>query len=131
MLKKTIEYTDFLGNTQKEDFYFNLTKAELTEMQLEVEGGFNNYIDRIVKAKSTPELIKVFKELILKSYGQVSPDGKKFLKSDELRKEFEASAAYDALFMELASNDKAAAEFIAKIVPAGLGEQVQNKIENK
>lgn len=130
MLKKTIEFEDLNGNKQTEECYFNLTKTELTQMQLEMEGGFQNYIDRIVKAKSTPELVKVFKEMILRSYGIPSPDGKKFVKTEELRKEFESSLAYDALFMELATNDKAALDFVTRIVPAGLSEQVQKQIDN-
>lgn len=131
MLKKTIEYTDFLGNKQTEDFYFNLTQTELTEMQLEVEGGFTNYIERISKAQSTPEIVKVFKEMILKAYGQISPDGKRFIKSQVLRDEFESSAAYDALFMELATNDEAAVEFVSGIIPAGLSKELKNQIEAK
>ena len=82
MLKKTIEYTDFNGEERKEDFYFNLTTAEIMEMEMGVAGGFSEMIQRIVDAKDTPSIIKIFKELILKAYGEKSPDEKRFIKSE-------------------------------------------------
>ena len=84
MLKKTIEYTDFNGEERKEDFYFNLTTAEIMEMEMGVAGGFSEMTQRIVDAKDVPSIIKIFKELILKAYGEKSPDGKRFIKSEEL-----------------------------------------------
>lgn len=84
MLKKTISYTDYDGNKREEDFYFNLNKAELAEMELSTTGGIQNYINRIVAAQDTATLVKIFKELILKAYGQKSLDGKRFIKNDEL-----------------------------------------------
>ena len=85
MFKKTIKYTDFDGVERKEDFYFNLTKAELLEMQMSIDGGLKGYLERIVKTQSQPELVKMFKEIIMKAYGEKSPDGKRFMKSDEIR----------------------------------------------
>ena len=117
MFKKTIEYTDFDGNVRKEDFYFNLTKAELLEMQLSMDGGLKGYLERIIKTQSTPELIKMFKEIIMKAYGEKSPDGKRFMKSDEIRQNFECTEAYSELFMELATNSDAAADFINALLP--------------
>lgn len=117
MLKKTIKYTDYDGVERSEDFYFNLTKAELTEMNLSVKGGLENLIKQIVAAQDTPEIIKIFKEIILKSYGQKSLDGKRFIKSPELTEEFTQTEAYSELFMELATNADAATAFINGIVP--------------
>ena len=118
MLKKTITYTDYNGVECTEDFYFNLSKAELMEMEMSTAGGLAEKIQKIVAAQDAPSIIKVFKELVLKAYGQKSPDGKRFVKSDELATAFSQTEAYNQLFMELASDADAAAEFINGIVPA-------------
>lgn len=117
MLKKTITYTDFNGIERTEDFYFNLTKAEIAEMELEVPGGMTTMIERITKTQDTPSLIKVFKELILRSYGKKSDDGRRFIKNKELVEEFKDSEAYSELFMELATNAEAASAFVNGITP--------------
>lgn len=117
MLKKTITYTDYNGNERTEDFYFNLTKAEIMEMELGTTGGLSEMIQRIVSAQDAPAIIKIFKELVLKAYGQKSADGKRFIKSDELSTEFAQTEAYSQLFMELATDADAAAKFVNGIVP--------------
>lgn len=127
MLKKEISYVDFLGVERKETFYFNLTESELTEMELKVSGGFASYLKRIVEAKSTPELIEVFKKIIINSYGEISEDGRRFIKSKELSENFSHSAAYDALFMELSTNAEAASDFINGIVPSRISKQLVEK----
>ena len=120
MLKKTITYTDYNDNTRTEDFYFNLTKAEIMEMEMSTNGGMAEMIQRIVAAQDAPAIVKIFKELVLKAYGQKSPDGKRFIKNDELREEFAQTEAYSQLFMELATDADAAAKFVNGIMPAGL-----------
>lgn len=117
MLKKTIVYTDYNGNERKEDFYFNLSKAEAVEMQLGTTGGLSKMIENIIAAQDTPALIKIFKELVLKSYGKKSDDGRRFIKSPEIAEEFSQTEAYSILFMELATDDVAAAEFVNGITP--------------
>lgn len=118
MLKKSITYTDYNGVERTEDFYFNLSKAEVMEMELSTSGGLAEMITRIVAAQDAPAIIKVFKDLVLKSYGVKSPDGRRFEKSDELRDEFAQTEAYSQLFMELATDADAAAKFVNGIVPA-------------
>lgn len=117
MLKKTITYTDYNGVERTEDFYFNLTKAELMEMEMGTSGGFAEMIQRVIAAKDAPTIIAVFKDIILKSYGQKSPDGRRFIKSEQLREEFSQTEAYSILYMELATNDEAAANFVNGIMP--------------
>ena len=112
MLKKTVTYTDYNGVERTEDFYFNLTRSELMEMHLTTEGGMDEKINSIIKAKSQPELEKLFKEILLKSYGKKSPDGRLFMKNDEIRAEFEASPVYDELYMKLFTDENAAADFV-------------------
>lgn len=119
MLKENITYTDYNGSERTEDFYFNLTKAEIMEMELSTTGGLSEMISRIVAAKDAPAIIKVFKDLILKAYGQKSADGKRFIKSKELSDEFAQTEAYSILFMRLATDADAAAKFVNAIVPAG------------
>lgn len=117
MLKKTINYVDYNGNERNEDFYFNLSKAELLEMETSVAGGFAGLIQSIINTQDTPSLIKIFKDLILKAYGRKSPDGKRFEKSEELSTEFTQTEAYSNLFMELALNAEAASVFINGVIP--------------
>lgn len=117
MLKKTITYKDYNDVERKEDFYFNLTKAEVMEMEMSEVGGMAEMIRKIVDAKDAPAIIKVFKDLILKAYGEKSADGKRFIKSAEISEAFAQTEAYSQLFMELASDSDAAANFINGIVP--------------
>ena len=124
MIKKTITYTDYNGEERKEDFYFNLSKAELMEMELSVNGGFAEMIQKIVDAKDTPSIMKIFKDLILKAYGEKSDDGKRFMKSEEISQAFAQTEAYSELFMELATDDKAAADFVNGIVPADAAKEL-------
>lgn len=122
MLKKTITYTDYNGIEKTEDFYFNLSKAEIMEMELSTYGGLAEMIKRIIDAQDGPAIIKVFKELILKAYGVKSPDGKRFIKSEELFTEFSQTEAYSNLFMELSTDADAASEFIKGIMPVEIPE---------
>lgn len=124
MIKKTITYVDYNGTERTEDFYFNLSKAELMEMEMGTKGGLTEELQRIINAQDTPEIIKVFKGLLLKSYGQKSPDGKRFIKSAELSEEFEQTEAYSQLFMELATDDKQASDFVNGIIPSDISAEV-------
>lgn len=117
MLKKTITYTDYNGVERTEDFYFNLTKAELMEMEIGTTGGMADMIKRIIDAKDAPAIIKIFKELVLKAYGEKSTDGKRFVKSEEISNGFAQTEAYSQLFMELATDADAAAAFVNGIIP--------------
>ena len=123
MLKKTFTYTDYNGVERTEDHYFNLSKAEVMEMEMSTTGGLAEMIQRIIAAQDAPAIIKVFKDLIRKSYGVKSADGKRFQKSDELWTEFEQTEAYSMLFMELATDADAASKFINAIIPADLNKQ--------
>ena len=118
MLKKTITYKDYNGVERTEDFMFNLTKAEILEMQLTKDGGMDAAIKKIVDAKDAPEIMRVFKDLILKSYGIVSDDGRRFIKSKEISDSFAQTEAFSMLFMELATDTDAASAFVNGIVPA-------------
>lgn len=120
MLKKTITYSDYNGTERTEDFYFNLSKAELMEMEMGTSGGLAEMIQKIVAAQDAPSIIKIFKELVLKAYGEKSADGKRFIKSDELATAFSQTEAYSILFMELATDADAAAKFVNGIVPADI-----------
>lgn len=131
MRKETINYETFDGNTIKEDFYFNLTKAELMEMELGTEGGLAEKIQKVVDAQNTPELLKIFKDLVLLAYGVKSDDGKRFIKNQELRDAFAQTNAYSDLFMKLATDADAAAKFINDIVPADMGQQAQAQLQAK
>lgn len=118
MLKLKRTYTDYNGVSRTEDFYFNLTQAEVTEMELSVDGGLVEMINRIVAAKDGKQIIALFKDIVLRSYGEKSPDGRRFIKNDELRNAFAQTEAYSDLFMELATDSQKASEFINGIVPA-------------
>lgn len=121
MITKTIKYTDYNGNEREEKFLFNLSKAELMEMEMGTTGGFAEMIQKIIETQDAPSIIKIFKELILKAYGEKSADGKRFVKVSEtgvpLSIGFSQTEAYSQLFMELATDSDAAANFIKGIIP--------------
>lgn len=119
MLKKSITYTDYNGGTRTEDFYFNLSKAECMDMELGTAGGMQSMIERIIAEKDNRKIVDVFKEIILRAYGEKSPDGKYFRKSPEISANFASTEAYSELFMELATNSEAAAQFVNGIIPTG------------
>lgn len=127
MFVKEIRYTDYNGIDRSEKFYFNLNKSELTEMDLTTAGGMKSFIERITNTQDQAELIKLFKELILKAYGQKSDDGKRFIKSEELRNEFSQTMAYDTYFMLLSTNEKEAIKFVNGIMPADVLAEAQKQ----
>ena len=117
MIKKTITYTDYNGLERTEDFRFNITEAEALEMEMSTTGGYCDMIRRVVAAQDMPTIIKVFKDFIFKAYGEKSPDGKRFVKSEELSTAFSQTDAYSQLYMELATDADKAAEFINGVIP--------------
>lgn len=132
MLKETITYEDYNGVSRTEDHYFNLTEAELMEMEMSMNGGLAEMIQRIVAAQDAPAIIKVFKDMIMKAYGQKSLDGKRFVKVDEnghrLADDFAQTEAYSQLFMKLATDADAAAKFVNGIMPAKLAEKAKTAL---
>ena len=131
MLKKTMTYTDYDGVSRTEDFYFNISKAEIIEMQFSETGGLDKLIKKIMDTKDYAKLIGLFKNLIKISYGEKSLDGRTFEKSEEIFKRFEQTEAYSDLFMELATNTDAAINFLTSIVPSDLAKELdKGKIES-
>lgn len=124
MVIKKIKYKDFNGVEREEEFMFNLTEAEITEMELMTDGGLSDSIKKIIAAQNTPQIIETFKNLLLKSYGQKSADGRLFIKNEKLTEEFTQTNAYSQFFMELATDDKAAIAFINGIIPDSMRERV-------
>ena len=135
MLKKNIKYTDYNGVEREEDFFFNLSQAEIMEMEMGTTGGLAEMIQQIVQTKDSPKIIKVFKDIILKSYGEKSADGKRFIKKDatgaSLADGFAQTEAYSQLFMELALDADAAAKFITGIVPVDISEEQLAEIQKQ
>ena len=125
MLEKTIIYKDYNGVERTETHYFNLSTAEVTKMETSTSGGFAQMIHKIIETKDIPSLVKIFDDLILKSYGEKSPDGRRFIKSEELSTAFSQTEAYTTLFMELISDSGKAAEFVNGILPNDLDKTVR------
>lgn len=117
MLKKTITYTDYNGVERTEDFYFNLNESEMVEMEAGISGGFTEWVTQVVNAKDGPTIMKLFKDFIAKAYGKKHLDGVQFEKSEEISRAFMQTEAYNVLFMELVTDDKAAANFVNAIIP--------------
>lgn len=124
MIKKTIKFKDFNGNDRKEDHYFNMSEAELIEMEYAVKGGYNALIQQIIDHQDTPSIMKAFKEIIMKSYGKKSLDGERFEKSEEITNAFLQSNAYNTLFMEFMSDPESFASFLAGVIPKDLAEKL-------
>lgn len=135
MLKKTITYVDYDGNERTEELYFHMSKAELMELEMSTPGGFAEMCQRAVAKQDAPMLMKVFKDLIVKSYGEKSADGKRFAKKDafgnSLAEEFLQTEAYSTLFMELFSSTDAATEFFTGVIPADLAEAAKKQLPAK
>lgn len=131
MFKRTIKYTDFDGTDREEDFYFHLSKAELVEMEMSKPGGMEKYITKLVQGLVSEEIIAVFKDMILKSYGEKSDDGKRFIKSSELSKAFSETEAYSILFYQLITDAKLASEFINGLIPADLAKDLEKEEKKK
>ena len=131
MFKKTITYEDYKGNTRTEDFYFNLNKAELVELELSTKGGLTVMMDRIIAAQDNATLFKIFKDLVSKSYGVLSDDGRKFVKNQEVLDDFMQTEAYSIIFSELATNAEAAAEFFNNVIPQNLAKELAEEEANK
>ena len=127
MLIKTITFKDYFGNERTQDFYFNLNESELTDMNLMVKGGLERQIKNIIATQDQPKLIEYFKSVILASYGKISEDGIRFIKSKELSTEFSQTDAFNKLYMELVSDADKAADFINGIVPQELADEANKR----
>ena len=139
MLKKSITYIDYNGEKQTDDCYFNLSKAELLEMEMSEKGGFENYIRKLMEEKDNKKIYKLFKDLILMSYGEKSADGRTFIKKKMvdgqmiyLKDEFEQTEAFTELMMELISGgDEAMAKFINSLIPKEIAEQAAKQLASE
>ena len=129
MYKITETYTDYDDNQRTEDFYFNYSEAELTDLQFSVSGGLAGMIDKIIKTNDMPKLVELFRELIQKAYGEKSNDGRRFIKAPELTKEFTETVAYSQIYMRLATDSKAAQEFINKVVHKSMKDMMRQAIQ--
>jgi len=124
MYVKSITWTDWNGTVRTEDFYFNLTRTELTKMELKYEGGLVASVNKLVKSEDNQKILTIFDDIIMTSYGEKSADGKRFVKENgALAKAFAETGAYDALFTELISVEGAASKFIKGIMPKDINVQ--------
>lgn len=130
MLKKTVKYVDYEGKAREEDFYFNLNKAELMRMNLSTPGGITKQLRHISQQMDVPAIMETFRTFILDSYGVISSDGKRFIKTPQLKEEFEQTEAYSEIFMELCTNAEAAADFIAGVVPKEVGDEFRKQYKS-
>lgn len=117
MLKETIKYTDYNGLEREEDHYFNLTEAEIIDMDMNMSGGLRAMLEAAISAQDAKTLYTVFKDILFKSYGRKSIDGRRFEKSEELSTEFMQTEAYNVLIKRLLKDDVKAADFIKGILP--------------
>ncbi len=124
MVKKTVTYEDFDGQTRTEDHYFNLTEAELTEMELSLNGGLSQLLEKIIKENDQNQIIQYFKKIVLGAYGIKGLDGRTFMKNEQIRNEFASTMAYSEIFMELATDAKKAADFVNGIMPKNMERRI-------
>lgn len=126
MFKRDVTYEDFDGEEVTETFYFNLSKRELIELEVEYKEGLQDALQRIIKANDNKTLIAEFQKIVLLAYGIKSDDGRRFIKTPIVKEEFSQTAAYDSLFMELATNAEAASAFINGIIPKDIAQASEN-----
>ena len=130
MLKKTIKFTDYFGEERTQDFYFNLNKSELIEMNFTTTGGMQNMLDQIRNTQDNKRIYELFKDIVLKAYGEKSSDGLRFIKSKELSEAFSQTEAYNELIVEFFSNPDAAANFMKAIIPSDLAREAEKALES-
>lgn len=130
MYKKMIKYTDYNGNAREEFFYFNLSKVEVAKWETETAGGMREMLENIIQTKDKQGLVALFDDIIRRAYGEKSADGKYFVKNKDVLERFVSTEAYSNLFMELASDDQAAAEFVNGIIPADLINEAEKAKES-
>lgn len=128
MLKYVIDFVNFDGEPDSEVHYFNLTKSELIELDVNKPGGMKAALERIIQAQDPKVIVNEFKELVLLAYGVRSEDGRRFIKNDEVREAFAQTAAYDALFIKLATDADAAAEWLIGVMPADMTEEIKKSL---
>lgn len=126
MIKRTITYTDFNNQEQTKTFYFNLTKAELAELEVSEEGGLSERLTAIIDSNDNAEIVRIFKKIILMAYGEKSEDGQRFIKSPEAALAFSQTEAYSELFVSLATDAEAATAFVNGIIPKNLPDAPKN-----
>lgn len=117
MIKKTMTFIDYDGNERTEDFWFNLNKAEVAKMELGTTGGIQKMIERLVQEQDSARIVEIFDQMICASYGKKSPDGKRFIKSQDLLDKFKQTEAYSDLFIELLGHPDMAAAFFNEVLP--------------
>ena len=142
MLAKTITYNDYDNNERTETLYFNMNKMELTEFAADLpDDVFKNVsgvksiqdVAKVANKMGSKGIIKFIKELVLRSYGVKSEDGRRFIKSKELSEEFSQTIAYDMFMSELMSDDKAASNFVNGLIPASMAgelDEVKAQLES-
>lgn len=129
MIKKTVTCKDFNGKEYTEDYYFNLTEAEAIDMETSVSGGLTEHLKKLIETDNQPETMKFFRELVRKAYGVKSEDGRRFIKDEKIVTEFTQTNAYSEIYMELAINDVAAAEFVNGILPQNLAQSIEKHLK--
>lgn len=129
MIKKTVRYEDYNGETVTEDFYFNLTKTELTKMRFSEKGGLEKYIEKISNERDGKKLLELFDEIIVMAYGEKSADGKHLMKNDSIRERFKCSPAYDEIFMECLGDTNKVVAFFTAILPKDMQEEANKNMK--
>lgn len=123
MIKQTVSYTNFEGEEVKSTYYFNLTMAEIVD--LETKGkGFSTRLRNIINEKDSRKIVEIVKEIILLSYGKRTEDGE-FIKNTTVREAFASSEGYSALFMDLAFDENKLAAFVNGVMPKQMMEKVE------
>lgn len=131
MIKKTVTYKDLNGKERTETFYFHYFESEIMDMEMSEEGGLAERIQRIIDAKDQASLLKVIKKFVVDAYGIKSDDGRRFIKSQEVKDAFVECPAYSKIYMELLTNDELAAEFVNKVVPEDMAAQLAEIVAKK
>lgn len=130
MYKKIIEYEDYNGNKRKEPFYFNLEESDIIRYNFSHDGGYQNYLSRLLATNKAEEAFELFEKFIADSYGVKSDDGKTFVKNEKVLNEFKQSRAYSNLLMELVTVPGASDKFFEGIMPAAMLAQLTAKVNN-
>ena len=127
MFGRTFSYTDYNGNPRKDTWYFNLTKAELMKMELGAWGGLDALLKRLIREEKPEKIVDMFEKIILGAVGEKSPDGRRFIKNEQIRQDFYQTQAYSDLFFELVTDPEKLTAFLKGAIPEDLAKKIDEK----
>ena len=130
MFIQHFKYVDFKGTEREEDVMFHYSTDEILSIMASKNEGFLEWMKKAASTNSTSELMPVFREVVLGAYGEISPDGRRFIKSKEMSKAFSETPMFTQLIESFFENTQNAVEFFNKVGAPVEKQRTAPKIED-